>query len=72
VTRVLLREVFGFETLSPDPGLIPGMESLTNGDVSRKRTMLKEVHCYTLHTLVILLNRRADDKWMLESLLRAV
>lgn len=26
-----------------DPGLIPGMESLTNGDIGRKRKMLTEV-----------------------------
>jgi hypothetical protein len=26
-----------------DPGLMPGFESLTNGDIKRKRTMLAEV-----------------------------
>jgi hypothetical protein len=26
-----------------DPGLIPGIESLTNGDIRKKRKMLKEV-----------------------------
>jgi hypothetical protein len=29
----------------PDPGLIPGFESLTNnGDILKKRKMLTEVH----------------------------
>jgi hypothetical protein len=28
-----------------DPGLIPGIESLTNGDIGKKRKMLKEVLC---------------------------
>lgn len=27
-----------------DPGLMPGMESLMNGDIGRKRAMLTEVH----------------------------
>lgn len=26
-----------------DPGLIPGMSSLTNGDIGRKQAMIKEV-----------------------------
>jgi len=31
-------------TLCPaDPGLIPGYESLTNGDIGKKRKMLGEV-----------------------------
>ena len=28
----------------PDPGLMPGFESLTNGDILKKREMLTEVH----------------------------
>ena len=28
----------------PDPGLMPGFTSLTNGDVLKKREMLTEVH----------------------------
>lgn len=31
----------------PDPGLIPGFESLTNGDILKKRKMLTEVHSTT-------------------------
>jgi len=27
----------------PDPGLMPGFESLTNGDIARKRKMLNEM-----------------------------
>jgi hypothetical protein len=29
--------------MNPDPGLMPGMDSLMNGDIGRKRKMLKEV-----------------------------
>jgi sterol 3beta-glucosyltransferase len=28
----------------PDPGLMPGFQSLTNGDILKKREMLTEVH----------------------------
>ena len=30
-----------------DPGLVPGLASIKNGDIGRKRTMLKEVRCAT-------------------------
>jgi hypothetical protein len=42
--------LFGIDGRPPDPGLIPGMESLTNGDISRKRAMLKEVSVLRFET----------------------
>ena len=35
----------------PDPGLMPGFESLTNGDILKKRKMLTEVHPNTSHIM---------------------
>lgn len=35
----------------PDPGLMPGFESLTNGDILKKRKMLTEVHPTTSHII---------------------
>jgi sterol 3beta-glucosyltransferase len=32
--------------LNTDPGLVPGMESIMNGDITKKRHMIAEVHTF--------------------------
>ncbi len=46
---LLLRVSHTDNLLTQDPGLMPGIDSLTNGDIKRKRQMLSEVRlaCWT-------------------------
>lgn len=47
---------------------MPGMDSLLNGDIGRKRTMLTEVSPRSLD-IFDFYNYLTDDQWLLEILL---
>ena len=57
--------------LLSDPGLIPGLESIKNGDIARKRSMLKEVRSpyRCLFTDKLRFDMSQDARWMLASVL---
>ena len=62
-SRKLLIHLPVFDENCLDPGLMPGIESLTNGDIKRKRKMLAEVCNACLHIHFVDQSQMIDGCW---------